>query len=817
MYPISWRLSCAVLLLSGFSFSLSASVDSMPATPIQALELFFPSPHCRDDNLRKEYLEKVRQDSTITDTTQHTDLSAFKELAEIYLETGEYACALALLEQYRALSMKQKDYIEAATAYYDMATVLMGQGKIQPAVESLRKALQLPGLNTAILADIHTALQKAYRLRDNSGSALIHGRLAAQFYRRCASGGNTECATGLAHVLAENGAIQTEKGNLRDARKLIEEAHALLKSTFPDETRPEFSIVFLRLGQLYHKWGEYEEALRRYQRALINAAPGFKESDYRINPRPGSVAGGTVAEAALHGKAEAFREWYRKNKRPEMLERASACYEAGYRVALLRERSPGRRSNALPDMVSRKAYDQNAIETVLLLAQITANPSVKERSFAFAEYSRNLIWAEINNVESIPKPPGKAIQASLPDTSGWSIPLTVLQTELLAKDQALLEYIPGTDKLFIFMVTQSRFEVLTLPLDFPLDNWVQQLRRDIENYPRDGSDKTTLCARYTAQALRLYQKLVLPAEQAFSLPKRLCIIPPGTLAQLPFEALLTDAPAMDCDFKNYPYLLRRYHIGYGFSAGMQYHLARAERRTGSGYLGLGPVFEGRDGMDPLERNLHMLDAAQSILGGKLLLRDEATAANFRQKAGRYGILHIAAPAQSFFKDEENTAFLILADGEGGYDSLFLKDIRDIQLKADLTILSYCRAESPHGEEFMPVGSPFLEAGARSLLPSLWPTGNAEALALLFLENIRAGKLKDEALWEAKIHGLENGDPNLAHPAYWAGALLFGDAGVYEGKPIPDYLIWIGGICILLVGLSFYYQRKKRREGSKSGR
>lgn len=812
MFAHLWRTCCAFLLFLITFSRLIASADSLPPSPIQALETVFPSPNCADDKPWSAYLEKLKSDTTKFDTTGSAIFSAFEELAEIYLQRGEHDCALTLLEQYKVWSLSIKDYNGAASAKYKTAAILMERGRTGQAIESLRKALKLPGLSAAMLGAIHANLQKCYRLRDNPGSALIHGRLASQFFRRCAAEGRKDCFGGLAGVLAENGAIQVERGNLREAKKLIDEALSLLKSAFPDETHPEFGPVLLRSGRLYHAQQEYDTALRIYQRALLSLVPGFAEKDYRMNPRIVPHAANPVVSAVLSAKAEAFKQLYLNNKRPQMLEHALNCYEAGYQVAFLLGQMPQHHRNSPAAMAADRAYDQNAIETALKLAQVSSNPALRKRAFAFAEYSRARAWAGSGATRYPAHSPPESIVSDTNQVEGLRIvPVSTLQTEFLGKEQALIQYVPGADKLFVFVLTQTRFEVLTLPLDFPLDEWVRQMRRDMENYAIEGADKTALCARYTAQAQRLYQKLIQPVEKAVSLPKRLCIIPAGTLAQLPFEALLNAAPETPCDFSQYPYLLRRYQISYGISAAIQYELSRPSRRTGSGYLGIGPVFDGRDGRPPLERNLSMLEAAHNFMSGRLMLRDDAGVANFRQKAGRYGILHIATYAQAFVGEEESSAFITLADGRGGYDSLYAADIRQNRLKADLALLNYFRAASVSGEGALPLAGAFFEAGAGSVLPFFWHTDHTEKLALQFLKGIQEEKLKDEALWEAKIQALAINDPEQAHPVYWAGAVLIGDAGIFEEGGVPPCWLWGSGAIVALASLGYYLFRRKRRK------
>jgi CHAT domain-containing protein len=131
-----------------------------------------------------------------------------------------------------------------------------------------------------------------------------------------------------------------------------------------------------------------------------------------------------------------------------------------------------------------------------------------------------------------------------------------------------------------------------------------------------------------------------------------------------------------------------------------------------------------------------------------------------------------------------------------YDGLIsAKEIvREWELDADLVTLSGCQTglgKEIAGEGYIGLVNAFLQAGARSLLVSLWRVED-EATALLmgrFYENLTgtfhgerqayAGEPmpKAEALREAK-HWLrtytdEDGRQPFRHPVYWSGFVLIG--------------------------------------------
>src|SRR5262249_56421174 len=112
-------------------------------------------------------------------------------------------------------------------------------------------------------------------------------------------------------------------------------------------------------------------------------------------------------------------------------------------------------------------------------------------------------------------------------------------------------------------------------------------------------------ALYVTEAGHLYRLLVKPAEKLLKGKSRIWIAPDGLLCYLPFEALLSENVKMmgRVDFKNLPYLVKKYTISYTPSASVLKSL-EAERKKGENQRKLlayaDPVYPpaGRGGEGP---------------------------------------------------------------------------------------------------------------------------------------------------------------------------------------------------------------------------
>jgi CHAT domain-containing protein len=111
------------------------------------------------------------------------------------------------------------------------------------------------------------------------------------------------------------------------------------------------------------------------------------------------------------------------------------------------------------------------------------------------------------------------------------------------------------------------------------------------------------------------------------------------------------------------------------------------------------------------------------------------------------------------------------------DILYLGEIYNLSLNADLVVLSACETgvgKLVKGEGLIGLTRGFLYAGAANLLVSLWQVNDASTANLMidFYQNLLAGKSKAAALREAKLRLLEQ-QTKYAKPYHWAPFVLIG--------------------------------------------
>jgi CHAT domain-containing protein len=174
---------------------------------------------------------------------------------------------------------------------------------------------------------------------------------------------------------------------------------------------------------------------------------------------------------------------------------------------------------------------------------------------------------------------------------------------------------------------------------------------------------------------------------------------------------------------------------------------------------------------------------------------EASARSLRALArtgalSRFRVLHFATHTQVEPARLLESALVLAPDRPGeGESRLSAREIADTwRLDADLVCLTGCQTAlgmRAAGQGLLGLQQAFFRAGARSVLVSLWPVDDA-ATALLMKEFY--GRLaratgpgaRAEALRQAQRAVRDwrapGGARPYAHPAYWAGFTLVGDAG-----------------------------------------
>ena len=382
-----------------------------------------------------------------------------------------------------------------------------------------------------------------------------------------------------------------------------------------------------------------------------------------------------------------------------------------------------------------------------------------------------------------------------------TVSLSYVQDTLLQKDQALLEYFTSDSSIFLFVVRPDTMIVQEVKRDFPLEDWIEGLRYGIYGYyaaekaVQTDSLKADAKQQYLEFAPKLYQKLVAPIAQ--HLPEKVILVPDGPLGYIPFDALLTAAPEDANDFKSYPYLIQQHQFSYSYSATLLREMRNKKHRQEpqKDFVAFAPFYNGdttllagmysyddlmRKDLQPLAFSGPEVAAAAKLMRGETVAGAAATEARFTATAGNYRILHLATHGRADNRVGDY-AFLAFTEIKDSLENelLYVKDLYNLQLNADLVVLSACETgigKLQRGEGIISLARAFAYAGAKSIVTSLWSVNDKSTSELMrfFYRELKHGKDKDEALRLARLRFLKESTVKNSHPFFWAAFVPVGD-------------------------------------------
>ena len=793
-----------------------------------------------------------------------------RELGNIYTRLGDYEAAVLMLERVKKVSLNARRFNLAAEASNDMAIAFEDHGLDSLAILTCREALSYPGISPVSRALLKTTLALAYSNAGRRQESLAETTTAKALLETIIREDlHPNGKLWLSNLLKLRSELLDDPAA---ARQALDRSLQLLKDFYPDTLRREFAKVRLAMSGFYLRHQQPEEALRQQQIALQSVLYRFRPVDVFQNPAAEDFYPENTLMEALGGKAEAFRQLYRQRRQRALLDESLACHDLIFEAERAYRQVHHFESSKLTLLAESSRRTESAIETAWQFSRDFQSPEALERAFGFAEKSKSILLYEAlrqSGATSLANIPDSLLQKErllkedlakaekalfLEKQKDETADIEPLEKEifdlnasisnlnqalengfpaffkeknrqetatladaraLLLPSQALIEYFVGDSIVFIFLLKKDGFYVERMAKDFPLERWVTQFRQDIEAFQFSGSDREELCKAYTDRAQRLYKKLVQPLEK-YGLPENLVVVPGGILGFLPFDALLYEAPPTPCVFKKYPYLVRKYNISYNYSSTLFKELMQAEKTPArAGFAGFAPSFpEGNSsGFGALQFNIASVKEVAGIWDGTPYVEGVATGLAFRENAAAHRLLYLSTHAKAN-TDEGDFSFIVLAKAGGGYDTLFVKDIYNLSLTADLVFLGACETGSGkwyQGEGIISLARSFFYAGAKSIVTTLWSINDEsnKNLTVRFFRYLHEGERKDEALRRAKLEQLENSGLDLyAHPVFWAAYTPIGN--MEPVRSAGRWGLYLAGAGLLAGAFVFYAGKVRKR-------
>lgn len=330
----------------------------------------------------------------------------------------------------------------------------------------------------------------------------------------------------------------------------------------------------------------------------------------------------------------------------------------------------------------------------------------------------------------------------------------------LGPGTVVLEFFQAGDEFVVFVFDAHRLTARRLGPAERVADLVDRFRFQVskfalgETYVRDHAD--SLLAGANAILAELHAILIDPLADQLASAQRLVIVPHGVLHYLPFHALV--------DGSGVP-LVERVEVASAPSAAVLascYQRAPLPDRLGARLL-MGVS-------DPAIPNVGIeIDALARIFGRSLVLSGEAATEHaFRRHAPEADVVHLASHAV-FRQDNPLFSAIRLADGW-----LSLHDLYGMRLRAGLVTLSACETgvgDVLAGDELVGLARGFFQAGAATVVVSLWAVNDASTARLMqrFYGHLDGGHGPAMAMRLAQMEHRRD----LPHPYFWAPFVVIG--------------------------------------------
>ncbi len=556
---------------------------------------------------------------------------------------------------------------------------------------------------------------------------------------------------------------------------------------------------------------EKEKALMVYD--TLSKLINLIRQDYMGDNEKLGISGKTrhILEKAINVCVELYRQY----GETQYLEQAFNFSEQSKAMVLL-ENVKLKLTAQLPDDIKQKLaknkFDINNIEKQL--AENTQNQGLLNQKKVLDGEKIN-IWYTIKS----------QINSVYNTDSLWTC--HKIQTQLLAENQALLEYFIEEDsnRLHIFVVRKNQpieYRAMVLNADF---------NKNIDSVQHYLAQQSTAGQGvYCQNAHALYKILIEPVKNI--LPQRLIIVPEYPLSKIPFEALVSNPQAVTYEqaHQQGAFLVQQYAICYNYSANLHALMQTAHENDHKGdkITAFAPSFNQNikdrvlsfsDSvtLKPIPSNENEVDKISQYARTEVFKGEKANKKAFLDMAQNSTILHISTHGVLVSQPKFNfIGFTQATDKLNTNEVLFLSELFDKSLPhLKLVFLSACETATSStvykGEGAISMSWGLALAGVQSFVTTLWSV-NAQATSQLTPQFYKALKdnskmTKDAALMSAKNQYMTD---EKAHPFYWAGFVLVGNTeGVnLENPASASNLFYVfGGIIALFSGWVIYRKRK----------
>tara|TARA_R110002020_G_scaffold42136_2_gene123744 strand:+ start:3083 stop:5860 length:2778 start_codon:yes stop_codon:yes gene_type:complete len=760
---------------------------------------------------------------------------SYSFIAKMYTDEGKYELAQQYYDKnIRYILQKKPNDLASLNTNYSLLAELYGKkGQYENSNAYFKKAL---GFYLKDQTGINGIIATAHNLSENY--LALSKTDSAQYYLKLAKNYLNETHHFASYHHRVQAKLEQKMNNYELALKELNFALHLEKEKWKNAKNESIAIIYNEIGMLQAAFGQYVSAVANYNLGLEQV----EDFDSK----------GTSTLKLLKNKSISLNKLGNNDNYKATMETVNLG------IKTLDTLKPSFRSTADQLFLIEDAFPlfESGLEAAYQLYASTSDDSLIDLAFRYSEKSKSvllleaLLEAKATQFANIPNDVlereselkseitylERQIKNSETDQSDLKDALFTLKEEYrqlvqklevdyksyydlkyntttvslevsqksLSKHQLLISYFYGNKAIYAIALNRGKKEMFRIPIDADLEANIKKV------YQMLSDPKSDVIALGNA-TYSIYELLLQPILNSGD-QKKLIIIPDGLLNYLPFSALNTSPGGIR-------YLAENHAIGYVNSATLLSELEERQPKEHT-ILAFAPSFDGtvsvsnpdRGKLLPLPNNKKEVEQILTSFHGRAYIDGEASLRNFKSQLASFGMVHLATHAIFDDTAPEYSYLAFAQNGNAAEDLLYVADLYNLQLDADLVTLSACESgigDLKRGEGFLSLARGFFYSGAASIASTLWKINDASTTTLMtsFYKNLSKGEAKDVALQNAQIEFLDNNRDNaLSHPYYWSAFVISGNTLALS---LPYNWIWFILVTLVVLVSGFLYFKTKK--------
>ena len=580
---------------------------------------------------------------------------AFNNIGIIYADRGDYGKALEYYQKALGIRLRvlgEQNYL-TASSYNNIGNALYNLGEYEKAKENHHKSLSIRkstlGSKHGLVATSYNNLGLVFWKLKELTEALEYFNDATVIRKELFNHNHPSIAESYMNI----GLVYFDQQEYQQAINYYNKS-LIIWNNLGENKISDISKIYQNLAEAYINKNEFDSALTSIQKAIIQLVSDFDESSYMINPQLIGIQSEPLLLNALKTKAKIFMQIALKSKttedyKIEYLKNALSLFElADSLIDIMRVGYKNESSKFFLGEKAAPIYEQ-AIESSMLLFELTQLAVYKEKAFYFIEKSKAAVLQE-GMIESRAKHFAKIPPGLIDKEKKLKIDLTFnetqLQNELRKKElkdslkissyenelfelknnyerfindleknypayydlkyqtqtktiqeiqyflddrSVILEYFIGDSSIKIAVISKNDFDLVEIkkPSDF-----TEAVRQFYSSILKSETDN------YIISANLLTELLITPIGPRIESMGNLIIIPHDVLFKLPFETLFLEKQKPNIkDYTRLNYLIKDFDISYHYSAALfvsgleeKNKVESNEYNSKKNFIGFAPVF-----------------------------------------------------------------------------------------------------------------------------------------------------------------------------------------------------------------------------------